>query len=42
MCTCYFESDAEGEVALRLPAVLAELFRSDAEDEEFSSFSDLE
>ena len=41
-CTCYFESDAEEEVALRLPAELAELFRSDTEDEEFSRFSDLE
>lgn len=36
------DSHAEEEVALRLPPLLAELFRSDGEDEELNGFSDLE
>lgn len=36
------DSHAEEEAALNLPRELAELFRSDTEDEEFNGFSDLE
>ena len=36
------ESDVEEEAAHRLPPELAELFRSDTEDEDFIGFSDLE
>ncbi len=35
-------SHAEEEALLRLPPELAELFRSDTEDEEFNGFSDVE
>lgn len=36
------DSLAEEETALLLPSELAELFRSETEDEEFSGFSDVE
>ena len=36
------DSRPEEETALRLPPELAELFRSDTEDTEFSGFSDVE
>ncbi|TWW71819.1 Pogo transposable element with KRAB domain [Takifugu flavidus] len=36
------ESDAQQEAALRLPPELAELLRSDNEDEEFNGFTDVE